>query len=252
MFALNKILHEFNPISLMEMDSVSLMKRSDTKFIIHPSDLKNILTNLRENSDYQILKINNKTLMSYRSLYLDTLDTKFYLDHHNKRMPRTKIRMRKYVDSDLCFLEVKQKNRKGKTTKSRMSIKDFQIELNNDSKDFIKQETKKKYLLKPTLWNSFKRITLVNLSHKERVTVDFNLTFDMVDQNISFSNIAIVELKQEEFKQSSPIVKALKRVNKRPYSISKYCLGMMHLYPELKSNLFKEKLLYINKVSAFK
>jgi hypothetical protein len=35
----------------------------------------------------------------------------------------------------------------------------------------------------------------------------------------------------------------------RPDGISKYCLGVAMLYPELKSNNFKEKILKIQKIS---
>ena len=41
----------------------------------------------------------------------------FFLDHHNRRVNRNKIRFREYVGSNLTFLEVKTKNNKGKTIK---------------------------------------------------------------------------------------------------------------------------------------
>ena len=60
-----------------------------------------------------------KLIHDYKSLYYDTEDWKFYLDHHNGRVNRNKIRFREYVGSKLTFLEIKLKNNKGKTIKKR-------------------------------------------------------------------------------------------------------------------------------------
>ena len=98
---------KFKPISLDEMNSVALMKRTDTKFVININYLPVVLNTLLKT--YQILEIEGRRIMNYSSLYFDTEDFKFYLDHHNGRVNRTKIRQRKYVDSDLTFLEIKKK-----------------------------------------------------------------------------------------------------------------------------------------------
>jgi hypothetical protein len=42
-------------------------------------------------------------------LYFDTDSKRFYHDHHNGKVKRTKIRMRNYVESNLTFLEIKKK-----------------------------------------------------------------------------------------------------------------------------------------------
>ena len=46
-------IHKFKSISLEEMNAVSLMKRTDTKYIIHVNSLAPILDNLQK--DYQVL-----------------------------------------------------------------------------------------------------------------------------------------------------------------------------------------------------
>jgi hypothetical protein len=248
---LNEILKpitNFSPISLNEMDSVSLMKRSDTKFIVPIRKLSNILDGIQ--NGYRILEINSKRVMPYSSMYFDTEEQKFYHDHHNGKINRLKVRMRKYVGSNLCFLEVKQKDGKGNTTKSRIKIEDFEAEMSEKSKGFIGDITKENYSLTPVLVNNFNRVTFVSNELKERVTIDFNLNYKSESIKSSFENIAIVEVKQEGVDRSSAVIKELKKNRILPYSISKYCIGMISLYNTLKYNRFKEKLMKINKLSA--
>ena len=241
-------INRFSSISLNEMNSVALMKRTDTKFIINLSQLILILKKIEKS--YKVLEIKNDRIMSYSSLYFDTIDNKFYKDHHNGKNNRTKIRQRKYVESNLCFLEVKQKNGKGETKKSRIPVIDFELNLTKSSKEFISKTTNQEYNLEPSLWNGFNRITLVNLEGKERVTIDLNLSYNIVDKEKGFENLVIIEVKQERFNRKSEIVKSLKSIRQNPYSISKYCIGMISLYNDLKYNVFKKKLIKINNTIA--
>lgn len=239
---------QFLPISLKEMNSVALMKRTDTKFVISKTQLISILEEVV--SDYKVLEINEDRIMSYSSLYFDTPDNKFYYDHHNGKNNRTKVRLRKYIESNLCFLEIKQKNGKGETNKSRIAIPDFETNLSKLSTDFIASTTKEDYNLVPSLWNSFNRITLVSVKNKERVTIDLNLAYNINEVDKSYEDLVVIELKQERFNRNSRIVKALKSIQKNPYSISKYCIGMISLYKGLKYNIFKKKLIKINNITA--
>jgi hypothetical protein len=241
-------INSFESISLEGMNTVSLMKRTDTKYTININFLDQILNDLKE--DYQVLEVKDRRIMNYSSVYFDTSKFKFYFDHHNGRVNRTKIRQRKYVDSGLTFLEIKQKNGKGETNKSRIKIPDFDLDLSQNLNDFIFETTSKKFDLHPSLWNSFKRITLVNLKDNERATIDLNLSYYMNDIVKNYNNLVVIEVKQSRFGRKSIVVKTLKKYRYSPYSISKYCAGMVNLYKELKYNLFKQKLIKLNKISA--
>lgn len=230
------------------MDAVSLLKRTDTKFVIHASSLSRVLKDTKK--EYQVLEVDGKRIMNYSSLYFDTPRFKFYYDHHNKRVNRFKIRQRKYVDSDLTFLEIKQKNGKGETNKSRIKIDDFEKELSTTSKEFIEQITEQKLNLKPRLWNNFHRITLVNLNDNERVTIDLELSYTINKKESDYKKIVIIEVKQGQFDRSSEIIKILKKYTYNPYSISKYCIGVVNLYGDVKYNLFKKKLLKLKKLTT--
>jgi hypothetical protein len=66
----------------------------------------------------------------------------------------------------------------------------------------------------------------------------------------NYNNLVVIEVKQSRFDRKSIVVKTLKKYRYNPYSISKYCIGMVNLYKELKYNLFKQKLIKLNKISA--
>ena len=136
------------------MDSVKLLNRTDTKFIFNKDLFDSILSKIK--NDYQILTINNNKTASYRTLYFDTDQFKFYNDHHNKRGNRYKVRIRKYLDSDLCFLEIKNK-RKGRTIKTRTSIADFEDSLSTSSIEFIKEIIPEFEPLETKIWNTLLR-----------------------------------------------------------------------------------------------
>ena len=52
----------------------------------------------------------------------------------------------------------------------------------------------------------------------------------------------------ERFNRKSKVIKSLKGIRQNPYSISKYCIGMISLYNDLKYNIFKKKLIRINNI----
>ncbi len=238
----------FKPISLQEMDEVSLMNRSDTKFLLPLRQTSEILLDVL--NDYSVLEINQDRIMTYNSLYFDTPKHDFYLCHHNGKFNRIKVRIRNYVESKIHFLEVKRKNGKGITKKSRISLEGFERTLSEGSKKFVSQTTKGEFNLKPILENRFNRITLVSKANKERATLDFNLSFKNKTHHKVYNGLAIIEIKQEGVDRNSSIYTALKKRHILPYSISKYCLGMVSLYEGIKYNNFKQKLLKIQTLTA--
>ncbi len=243
----NLNLSSFDKISLDEMNGVSLMKRVDTKFILSESQLLKVFSKIQK--DYKILEIDNERLMQYSTLYFDTQNKKCFKEHHNGKLNRYKIRMRKYLVSDLCFLEVKKKNNLGVTNKTRRQIKDFETILSSDSKEFIYNSQINDLLLEPALYNNFNRITLVNKNYPERVTIDTNLSFKSANKEKIFDNLVVIEIKQEGKRLNTVMNKALKLMSILPTNFSKYCLGITNTFDNIKSNRFKEINLKINKLN---
>ena len=98
------------------------------------------------------------------------------------------------------------------------------------------------------LWNGFRRITLVNNNEKERLTLDLGLNFDWEGKKETFDHVVIAELKQENANRESLFYSLMKKNGIRPNGMSKYCVGAISLFPDLKYNNFKEKILLIDKL----
>ena len=243
----NNLIRAFNPIHLEQMDRVKLMNRVDTKFAFDREILSEILPELVEN--YAILEINSVRTPSYQSQYFDDQNLTLYNDHHNGRTNRFKVRIRKYVESNLLFLEIKHKF-KGRTIKKRIEVDDFKVNLTSEMNDFISDNKAAKSALMPILENAFHRITLVNKTKNERLTLDFDLSFKRENTTKEFKNLVIAELKQEKIDRTSPFFVAMKNRIIRPYRLSKYCLGAMALYEKekIKINRFKRKYIYLHKI----
>lgn len=243
---ISKITASFSPIKLAEMDNVKLMSRSDTKFAFKFSKLPELLNQMMP--FYKVLEINGKFIHDYKSLYFDTDDRKFYLDHHNGRVNRNKVRFREYVGSDLTFLEIKRKNNKGKTIKKRMKVDSINDNLSVKQKEYIYSIIGSNIILNSKQWINFSRITFVHKVHKERLTIDINLNFKEKDRRGDLNQIAIGEIKQERMSRLSDFMRIAKELHILPIRISKYCMSTLELNPELKQNRFKEKTLFLTKL----
>jgi hypothetical protein len=228
------------------MDEVKLMNRTDTKFAFKATKLSILFNNMQP--FYRILKIDGALVHDYKSLYYDTDDRRFYLDHHNGRVNRNKIRFREYVGSKLSFLEIKRKNNKGRTIKKRMKVASITRELTDKQQAYINKVIGKKIDVTAKQWINFSRITFVHKAQKERLTLDINLTFEDETNAGDLKKIAIAEVKQERMSRSSDFMRIAKELHILPIRISKYCMSTLELNPNLKQNRFKEKKIFINKL----
>lgn len=237
-----KILDIFEPITLKEMDGVKLMRRIDTKFVFDARKIEAILKEASKN--YRVLEINEGRSHKYETTYYDTMGYAMYIRHHNGLLNRYKVRSRKYLVSDIEFLEVKFKNNKGETVKTRVKHALADPLANAKNKEFLTTETPYNVdELQPVLTNYFSRITLVHHTIPERVTLDLNLSF----HNIQGGNmkmvpgICVAEVKRELGTRSSEIVGILKRNQVYPMGFSKYCIGTALVNKDIKANRFKPR-----------
>ncbi len=236
----------FDPITLQEMDGVKLMDRTDTKFTFNISELSAVLEESK--AHYRILNIEGNRISRYKTLYFDSENFKLYNEHHSGKLNRYKIRHRTYLESNLGFLEIKFKNNKGRTFKTR--IKEIGIPDLNSGKafDFLKKTLPfDPIILMPKLWVNYSRITLVNKTSAERLTLDLNLEFEKDGETKNLNQLVIAEVKQDS-KISSPFVAIMKHKHIREGSISKYCFGVASSFSHVKKNNFKRKLLNVTKI----
>ena len=237
---------KFDPITLSEMDDVKLMNRTDTKFTFRKSQLSVILTRMLDH--YKVLEIDNLRIQDYRSLYYDTNNRKFYIDHHNQRVNRNKIRFREYINSGLVFMEIKLKNNKGKTIKKRKRVNNIPLQLSNDDIEYMNKIIGTSLDVEAKQWINFSRMTFVHKVYKERLTIDLNLNFKYGDQNLDMKDIIIAEVKQERVSRASDFMRITKEMSILPMRLSKYCYSTIMLNKNIKQNRFKKKSLFIKKL----
>jgi hypothetical protein len=235
------------PVSLENSKELGLLQRFDRKYIAPSVLLPCILS--RAAQLYKVLTINNIVSQAYKSRYYDTEDFSMYLEHHNGKTIRYKIRVREYLSNSMSFLEIKRKDIKGFTLKERMQWA-------NGSRDIMEHKSFIEYFspyktndLNPSIDLAFHRITLMNHEREERITLDYNIHYINPQHTLYIPSIALIEVKSRSSAQLSPMHEILRGLAIRPGSFSKYCTGIMLNYPGLKNNQFKLIMQTINKLN---
>lgn len=237
-------LENFLTLDLENAQKVSFMNRSDCKYVCNTNLLPLIIKELE--NEYFIQVINQNRSYNYTSNYFDTKDFQMYLNHHNKRLNRYKIREREYCDTGETFFEIKRKTNKGETIKKRFNKSNKTI----TNYDFVKKHSIYTFEeLEQKLSNSFNRITLINKNFTERITIDSNIKFWTNDKSIELPWLVVIERKSEKNMAQSTFSKVMIENRIFPFSISKYCIGISLLYNSIKNNNFKIKLLKLNKIN---
>ncbi len=240
-------LAQFESYQLTDLKKANLMNRVDSKFMLPMSFLPTLLSQLT--NDYKVLDIDGKRCFTYQNQYLDTPEMDLYTEHHNGKLNRYKVRQRRYVDTATEYLEVKLKNNKKRTIKTRIKISN---DINNDNirNDFIKGEMNGQNLnLNVVQQSGYQRIALANEEKAERLTLDFNLWYKSTDgkNEVNLPGFFIAELKQSKKSKNSPFYQLMSKYHVFPASFSKYCVGCALLYPDtLKANRFKSVLTRTN------
>lgn len=238
-------------ITLGEMEGVKLLNRIDTKYLTNEATLLEVLSDALE-AGYRALEADGEKVSPYNSVYFDTPGLRMFLDHHNRRLVRQKVRTREYVNSGAAFLEIKRKNNHGRTKKKRIGIE------SGEMMDFAADPAACDYLaghswftagdIRPVLSTAFRRITLVNPDKTERLTIDTSLLFTnyRTGRKASLEDAVIIELKQSGH-SSSPMKGILLSHRVKPVRVSKYCIAVTLTDPSAKSGRFKVKVRTIEK-----
>lgn len=246
---IDELLEQLEPITLEQMSSIRLMNRTDTKFVTSKEKLVRLLQMVQ--GKYFAQSIEGNKTANYLTTYWDTDDHLFYLEHHNKRSPRQKVRVRTYLDSDITFFEVKTKNNHGRTKKKRIEVPSQDLNDNEENETFLQKLVHKGMRnLHPTVQNQFHRITLVNYGKTERLTIDFDVQFRNFEtgQTATVGPLVIIELKRDG-NVFSPILPLLRQLRIKPSGFSKYCIGSCITNAQLKRNLFKPRLVKLGKLA---
>jgi len=242
-----QILDSFQPISLEKMNKVRLMNRTDRKYLFPVSLLPGLLASISD--DYLIMEIDNLRTFPYLTTYYDTPDLMFYHQHMRGTGERFKIRQRTYLSSGISYLEIKRKNKKGRTEKKRIAYPSVYDYFDERARSFILSNTETDpEKLEPVLSTSFSRTTIVNLSCGERITFDYGLEVFDSQSKTGFPFLAVAELKKEMSSGPSVFAQKAKMLGIRPTGFSKYCMGCHYLFNPPRGNLLKRKVLQINRI----
>ncbi len=242
-----ELLSSFSPISLEEMSGIKLMNRIDTKYLMSADELIELLALAVD--DYRVQEIQNEREINYGTVYLDTPINGMYVAHQCGRTVREKIRVRTYISSNMTFLEVKNKNNKGRTDKKRMRVTSVDTLQEEGGNEFLhKHAWYSLEELHPQLENSFRRITLVNNAKTERLTIDSGIWFKNIPngQEARLDNLVVVELKRDGLTYS-PVKEMLRKLHIHSSSFSKYCMGCAITDSTLRQNRFKQRIRRISK-----
>ena len=242
-----------NTITLTELNSeASLLTRMDRKYLVPPGDTQHVISHLAPRA--RVLQIDGLRHFRYASTYFDTPGLDAFFLAARKRRRRYKIRTRTYLDSGLCFLEVKTNGSREATVKDRFKYDPddadiitpdgrlFVIERLVESGTCSSNEARTiADALVPVMDSTYSRTTL-HLPHDEaRATFDTQLTWDLfgpdgkrLGQGVMVDHLNVVETKNPS--TASPTDRLLWHQGHRPARISKYATGMALLYANLPTN----------------
>lgn len=243
-FDLDWLTRPFDPISLDTLNArAEMMSRIDNKYVLRADQLGALLPALA--SKFDILDIDERRAFTYATRYFDDEVKSAYFEHHQGLRKGFKVRVRRYVDASLCFLEVKVKGKRGMTEKFRMPYDSNSLDcLTEEAKGFAQRTYRNQYeksfdyILNPALDLQYQRIALVAREGEERMTIDTNMRFMANGLAVSAGmGVFIVETKSANGRGFADIL--LRNAHERPTKrCSKYCIGMAATGQVMRYNRF--------------
>ncbi len=245
---LDSLVSGFEVTRLEDMKQIAFNERIDIKYFFSIKLLPWLIAEIQEN--YRILKVENTLVQPYKTVYYDTPSLRLYLDHHNGKLNRYKLRKRLYIANNISFSEIKFKSNRGITFKKRVSTdKNLDVLSKEDMTFFAKNTNLKASELAPQATNYFNRITLVSKSERERITMDFNLRLERHGLEANLGNLVIAEVKKLRTEPVTLMEIKLHELGVKSSSFSKYCTAIAMIEEHTKNNNFKIKLREYKKVN---
>ncbi|WKU02919.1 polyphosphate polymerase domain-containing protein [Micromonospora sp. HUAS LYJ1] len=238
-------LTQLTPIGLAELTArAALQTRFDRKYLLPLAELPHLLSRL--DRTYQVLEIDGRRAFRYESIYFDTADLVSFRLTARRRRRRFKIRTRTYLDSGLCWLEVKTEGTRGGTVKERLPYRADDSGTLTPGRSFVDGvlaalSTGPGLTFSPTLTTSYLRSTLYLPATASRATIDVALRWeDHRGRRLALPELAIIETKTGS--TASHVDRLLWRQGHRPVAISKYATGLAALDPDLPAGRWRRTL----------
>jgi hypothetical protein len=236
------VIRRLDAICLAELiEKAELQTRVDRKYVLPRAEAFSLLEHVP--ADTRVLEIDGRRIFGYQSVYFDTDDLVSFRLAAYRRRRRFKIRTRTYLDSSLCFLEVKTESGRGGTVKTRLPYQRRDEDSVAPGRWFVDSVLGDRTDLQfaPTLVTRYRRITLFQAAGNSRATIDLDLSFTDTDgRRMRLPDIAVIETKTGS--AVSPVDRLLWAHGHRPAPISKYATGLAALRPGLPSAKWRRTL----------
>ena len=233
------------------MAAASLQTRVDRKYLV-PADVFARLAELAAGR-LSVLEIEGRRVFRYESVYFDTDSLTAYRQHAQGRRRRFKVRTRTYLDSTECVFEVKLRGGRGETIKLRHPY-DWadRCRLTEPARRFALSwlpDAGTVEDLAAVVTTAYRRATFFDPITGSRLTCDVDLSFSTHDgpsgagvgaHRDGPEHLVLVESKSVG--GSGLADSLLRRLGQRPVSLSKYCVGMALLRPDLPANRWNREL----------
>jgi hypothetical protein len=255
-------LEDLGTIDLAELNArAELQTRIDRKYILPAGALGAVLRALP--ADTRVLEHLEERAPRYLSHYFDTPDLQSFLGAARGRRRRFKVRARRYVDSDVAFLEVKTRGGRALTVKDRVAVTDPDARhLDPEGTAYAEGVLTEAGIagaaaiaphLRRELTTRYRRVTLLLPAHARdasaaggrdasRVTIDIDLGW--VDaasgQTLHLPDAVIIETKSG--RSAGAADRALWAHGIRPATLSKYGTGLAALRADLPANKWRRVL----------
>ena len=240
---LDAALHRLPTVDLARLEVIApLQTRRDRKYLVPLADAIRLVELLPD--DTRVLAIGAARSFRYASVYLDTPELTSYLAAARGRPDRWKVRVRSYLDTGASVVEVKRRDRRGRTVKVRRAQPAaLGPNLDDGGRAFVAGCAgigEQAAGLRPVLRTGYRRSTML-LPEGDRLTIDVGLCTSTIEgPRVALGGVAIIETKS----QGAPCAAdhALWRLGHRPVRVSKYCTSLAVLRPDLPSNRWTRAL----------
>jgi VTC domain len=230
-----------DPIGLDELLGLAeLQTRVDRKYFVPADVFRRMIAELAD--ELQVLDIDGRRGFGYESVYFDTPGLSTYRAHLQRRRQRFKARTRTYTDSGLCMFEVKLAGARGETVKQRVPYPaEHRAELTDEALAHLGSALCEAYHqdlplgLRPTLVTTYRRTTFVTRTGEARLTCDVGLVCRDDHHEVRDTGTHVLVESKSSGRGSAPD-RILRELGVRAASVSKYCVGVAALHPELPSN----------------
>jgi hypothetical protein len=235
------------PIGLDELiELAELQTRVDRKYFVPAGVFQRLIAEL--GGELRVLDIEGRRSFGYESVYFDTPQLSTYRAHVQRRRQRFKARTRTYTDTGQTMFEVKLAGPRGETVKQRLPYPaEHRADLTDEALAHLGTALCQAYHqdlpagLRPTLVTTYRRTTFVSRTGDTRLTCDVGLVCRDGEHEVRDTGTHVL-VESKSSVGGGAADRILRDLGVRPATVSKYCVGVAALHPELPSNPWHQTL----------